>query len=121
MSIILITHDLGVAMGRADEIGVMYAGKIVEQAPAGDLFSNIRMPYTRALMDSIPRLDNSPHTTLACIDGHPPNLADLTKGCCFAPRCSRVQDKCIKEEPLLRSDIKKSHLFACWYPIGGTS
>jgi len=118
MSMILITHDLGVAIGRADEIAVMYAGKIVEQAPAEELFSNIRMPYTRALMASIPRLDNPPHTTLACIDGQPPNLASPAKGCCFAPRCSIAQDKCIKEEPLLRPGIKKDHVFACWYPIG---
>ena len=121
MSMILVTHDLGVAMGRADEIAVMYAGEIVEQAPAIDLFTHMRMPYTRALMDSIPRLDTPPHTILAAIDGQPPNLMEPIIGCCFAPRCSCVQDKCIKKEPLLRSDIKKNHLFACWYPIGEAS
>jgi peptide/nickel transport system ATP-binding protein len=118
---ILVTHDLGVAMGRADEIAVMYAGEIVEQAPAIDLFTHMRMPYTRALMDSIPRLDTPPHTILAAIDGQPPNLMEPIIGCCFAPRCSCVQDKCIKKEPLLRSDIRKNHLFACWYPIGEAS
>ena len=118
MSMILVTHDLGVAIGRANEIAVMYAGKIVEQAPVDDLFTNIHMPYTHALMASIPRLDNPPHTTLACIDGQPPNLANPGKGCSFAPRCSRVQDKCFKAEPVLRTDIKKDHLFACWYPLG---
>ena len=121
MSMILITHDLGGAIGHANEIAVMYAGKIVEQAPAEKLFSNIRMPYTCALMASIPRLDDPPHTTLACIDGQPPNLANPAKGCCFAPRCSCAQAKCIKEEPLLRSDIGKDHLFACWYPLGEAS
>jgi len=122
MSMILITHDLGVAMGRADEIAVMYAGKIVEQAPVEKLFTNIRMPYTRDLMRSIPRLDNPPHTILACIDGQPPDLANPAKGCCFAPRCSSAQDKCFKAEPLLipdlKSELNKDHLFACWYPTG---
>jgi len=121
MSMILVTHDLGVAMGRAHEIAVLYAGKIVEQAPVIDLFTHMRMPYTRALMDLIPRLDTPPHTILASIDGQPPNLTESIKGCCFAPRCSCAQDKCFKEEPVLRSDIKKDHLFACWYPIGDTS
>ncbi len=119
MSMILITHDLGVAAGRACEIIVMYAGKIVEQAPAKELFSNMRMPYTRALMDSIPRLENRPHTTLNSIDGQPPDLIDPPEGCCFAPRCSRVQKRCVEKEPPLMSDQQKDHLFACWYPVGG--
>ncbi len=121
MSMILVTHDLGVALNRSDDIAVMYAGKIVEQAPAKKLISNIRMPYTRALMESIPQLENPPHTRLACIDGQPPNLADPIKGCSFAPRCSRVQDKCLNEQPFLRSGKNENHFFACWYPIGDAS
>ncbi len=119
MSIILITHDLGVAAGRACDIIVMYAGKIVEQAPARELFSNVRMPYTKALMDSIPRLENLPHTTLNSINGQPPDLINPPAGCCFAPRCSRAQKRCIETEPPLISDNRKDHLFACWYPVGG--
>ncbi len=119
MSMILITHDLGVAAGRACDIIVMYAGKIVEQAPAPELFSNVRMPYTKALMDSIPRLENLPHTTLNSINGQPPDLINPHSGCCFAPRCSRAQKRCIETEPPLMSDIRKDHLFACWYPVGG--
>ncbi|MDM8538538.1 ABC transporter ATP-binding protein, partial [Desulfobacterales bacterium HSG17] len=118
MSMILVTHDLGVVAGRATEIAVMYAGKIVEQAPTIDLFTNMRMPYTRALMESIPNLDSPPHTTLTTIDGNPPDLLNPTRGCSFAPRCSHVQKRCLKAEPLLRSDSKKNHLFACWYPLG---
>ncbi len=121
MSIILVTHDLGVAIGRASEIAVMYAGRIVEQAPATDLFTHMRMPYTRALMDSIPLLENPPHTRLFSIGGHPPNLVGSVRGCCFAPRCPRVREHCKKSEPLLRSDTKKDHLFACWYPLGGSA
>ena len=120
MSMILVTHDLGVAAGRAGDIIVMYAGKIVEQAPARELFSNMQMPYTRALMDSIPKLENPPHTPLVSIDGQPPDLTHLSSGCSFAPRCPRVQKHCKEAEPLLRSNSRKDHLFACWHPLGGT-
>ena len=119
MAMILITHDLGVAAGRTSDIIVMYAGRIVEQAPARELFSNMRMPYTRALMDSIPRLENRPHTTLNSIDGQPPDMTSPPRGCCFAPRCSRVRKQCTETEPALMSDSRKDHLFACWYPVGG--
>ncbi len=118
MSMILITHDLGVAAGRAGSIVVMYAGRIVEQAPVRELFSNMRMPYTRALMDSIPSLENLPHTKLNSIEGRPPDLANLPGGCSFAPRCTRVQERCLEAEPTLMSDSRKNHLFACWYPTG---
>jgi len=119
MSMILITHDLGVAAGRAGEILVMYAGRIVEQAPVRELFSNMRMPYTRALMDSIPSIENLPHTKLNSIEGQPPDLTNLPGGCCFAPRCKRVRKRCIETEPPLMSDSRENHLFACWYPTGG--
>lgn len=118
MTMILITHDMGVAAGRANEIIVMYAGKVVEQAPASELFFNMRMPYTRALMNSIPRLENPPHTTLNSINGQPPNLIAPPRGCCFAPRCSRVQARCFEAEPPLASDSRADHFFACWYPFG---
>ena len=120
MSMILITHDLGVVAGRTDDIAVMYAGRIVEQAPARQLFSATRMPYTRALMNSIPRLGNRPHTRLNSIAGHSPDLANLPRGCSFAPRCPRVGKQCIRQMPPLScDDSSKDHLFACWNPMKG--
>lgn len=121
MSMILITHDLGVAAGRANDIIVMYAGRIVEQAPAKQLFSAMRMPYTQALMNSIPRLENRPHTRQNFIEGQSPDLTNLPKGCSFAPRCSRVQKRCKRKEPPLSFDSRQDHLFACWYPVGANS
>src|SRR5262249_1258197 len=86
MSVVLVTHDLGVVAGYANEIAVMYAGKIVERAPTKTLFSATRMPYTEALFNSIPNLENASHTRLRVIQGRPPDLATLPPGCSFAPR-----------------------------------
>ena len=121
MAMILVTHDLNIAACRAHDIAVMYAGKIVEQAPAATLFSNMRMPYTRALTDSIPRLDRPPHTPLNAINGHPPNLLDPVAGCAFAPRCARARKPCYTRPPLLLPGPEDRHRVACWYPIGGTA
>ena len=96
---VLVTHDLGVVAGRADEIAVMYAGKIVEKAPTSVLFSNVRMPYTEALLKSIPRLENQPHTKLEVIAGRPPDLINPPKGCNFSPRCPYAQPRCFEDEP----------------------
>jgi len=117
MAVILVTHDLGVVAGRADEIAVMYAGKIVERAPTRSLFAETRMPYTRALMQSIPRLSDPPGTRLEAIPGRPPQLIDRPPGCAFAPRCPYAQDRCRTEEPPLRSTTSPDHVFACWYPL----
>ena len=119
MAMILITHDLGVAAGRAHDIMVLYGGKIVEQAPAAELFARMRMPYTRALINAVPRIENRPHTKLNPIEGPLPNPADLPAGCSFSPRCPRAKDRCFHKEPLLTSDGSKRHLFACWYPEAG--
>ncbi len=117
MGMVLITHDLGVVANRTDEIAVMYAGRIVEQAPTAELFAHTRMPYTEALLRSIPRLPEPSHTRLRAIPGRPPDLsADLT-GCRFAARCPYVQDRCRAEEPPLRS-AGQGHTFRCWYPVG---
>ena len=121
MSMILLTHDLGVAFSRADEIAVMYAGKIVEQAQADVMFHHIKMPYTKALMDSIPNLDDRPHTFLSSIKGLPPDLTQKMSGCSFAPRCSRARKPCMKKEPVLRHYGDKRHLVACWYPLKETA
>ena len=119
MGMVLVTHDLGVVANRADEIAVMYAGKIVEKAPTRSLFANLQMPYTEALLESIPKLENPSHTRLMAIGGSPPDLVNPPRGCSFAPRCRYAQDRCREEEPELRAvDDDPTHLFACFYPVG---
>lgn len=118
MAMILVTHDLGIAAGRTHDIAVMYAGKIVEQAPATLLFSNACMPYTRALIGAIPRLNQPSHTRLKSISGQPPDLMESAPGCRFAPRCAVAGKKCHKAEPPLKSINGGIHRYACWYPIG---
>jgi peptide/nickel transport system ATP-binding protein len=117
MGMILVTHDLGVVANRTDEIAVMYAGRVVEQAPTAELFAHTRMPYTEALLRSIPRLAEASHTRPRAIPGRPPDLAAEISGCRFAPRCPYVQDRCRTEEPTLRS-AGQGHTFRCWYPVG---
>jgi oligopeptide/dipeptide ABC transporter ATP-binding protein len=118
MAMILVTHDLGVVAGRADEIAVMYAGRIVEKAPTRALFRDMKMPYTEALVNSIPKIDFASHTRLEVIPGRPPNLLDPPVGCKFAPRCKYVRPKCIREEPPLVEAATAGHLYRCWYPVG---
>ncbi|MGZ8752817.1 MAG: ABC transporter ATP-binding protein [Acidimicrobiia bacterium] len=118
MAMILVTHDLGVVAGRTDEIAVMYAGKIVEKAPTRTLFSEMRMPYTEALVRSIPKLADPSHTRLNVIPGRPPDLVNPPKGCNFSPRCPYAQDKCREEEPPLLPAPAVGHEFACWFPVG---
>jgi peptide/nickel transport system ATP-binding protein len=118
MAMILVTHDLGVVAGRADEIAVMYAGKVVEKAPAPVLFSDMKMPYTEALLQSIPKIDEKSHTRLRVIAGRPPQLINPPPGCRFAPRCPYVQDKCRQEEPPLIPGTTPGHEFRCWFPVG---
>jgi peptide/nickel transport system ATP-binding protein len=119
MTTILITHDLGIVAGRCDEVAVMYAGKIVEQAPTGALFAAMRMPYTRALIDSIPRLDRPPHQRLKSIAGRPPPLIAPPPGCRFAPRCAHAVDRCREDEPPLENALADGHRYACWRPLPG--
>ena len=118
MAMILVTHDLGVVAGRTDEIAVMYAGKVVEKAPTRVLFAEMKMPYTEALLKSIPRLENPSHTRLLAITGRPPDLVSPPPGCNFAPRCPYAQERCHIEEPPLMPGQTFGHEFACWYPVG---
>jgi peptide/nickel transport system ATP-binding protein len=118
MAMVLVTHDLGVVAGRADHVAVMYAGKVVETAPTAELFAEVRMPYTEALLKSIPRTNNPSHTRLAAVGGRPPDLVDLPPGCRFAPRCPYAQPRCMAEEPPLRTDTGSGHAWACWFPVG---
>ncbi|GHE04507.1 ABC transporter ATP-binding protein [Streptomyces alanosinicus] len=109
MGLILITHDLGVVADVADRIAVMYAGKIVESAPVRDIYKAPAHPYTRGLLDSIPRLDQKGQELYA-IKGLPPNLLDIPPGCSFHPRCPMAQDVCRTDEPALQevSDVRGS-------------
>ena len=118
MSLILVTHDLGVVAGHTDEIAVMYGGKLVEKAPTRVLFANMKMPYTEALMQSIPKIDDPSHTRLLAIGGRPPDLVNPPQGCRFAPRCMYTREKCLTEEPPLRQADNLHHHYACWYPVG---
>ena len=117
MAMILVTHDLGVVAGRADDIAVMYAGQVVETAPTATLFRNVRMPYTEALLRSIPKLDEPRHARLQAIPGRPPQLIDPPAGCRFAPRCPYARARChVEAPPLVESE--PGHSFRCWYPVG---
>jgi oligopeptide/dipeptide ABC transporter ATP-binding protein len=117
MAIVLVSHDLGVVATRTDEVAVMYAGRVVEQGPTTALFESTRMPYTEALLRSIPRLDDQ-RTRLQAIPGQPPNLLDPPRGCKFAPRCAYAQDRCKQEEPPLTEAELPGHRYACWFPVG---
>ncbi|WP_407111071.1 ABC transporter ATP-binding protein [Streptomyces sp. DSM 116494] len=100
MGLILITHDLGVVADVADRIAVMYAGRIVESAPVHDIYKAPAHPYTRGLLDSIPRLDQKGQELYA-IRGLPPNLMNIPPGCAFHPRCPLARDVCRTDEPPL--------------------
>lgn len=117
MSLVLVTHDLGVVAGNTDKIIVMYAGKIVEIAPTGILFSSMKMPYTEALFQSIPKLEQPSHTRLTTIGGRPPSLVDPAPGCRFSPRCHYSTDICTTQEPELQP-AGNGHFFACHHPVG---
>jgi oligopeptide/dipeptide ABC transporter ATP-binding protein len=116
MAMILVTHDLGVVATRTDEIIVMYAGNIVERAPTDVLFKSMAMPYTEALLNSMPRISNPSHTRLTAIEGRPPDLLHPPVGCPFSARCPYAQDRCFKEKPPL-VEASPGHSYACWYPI----
>jgi oligopeptide/dipeptide ABC transporter ATP-binding protein len=118
MAMVLVTHDLGVVAGRADDVVVMYAGQIVEQAATATLFSNVKMPYTEALLRSIPKLSQPSHTPLTAIPGRPPDLVSPPLGCRFAPRCAYVQDRCREEQPPLVAAATPGHQYRCWFPVG---
>jgi peptide/nickel transport system ATP-binding protein len=118
MSMILVTHDLGVVANRTDDIAVMYAGQIVEKAPTPALFSRMRHPYTEALMRSIPRIHNPSHTRLDAIPGRPPDLVHLPRGCRFAARCRNAQPRCLEENPPLIAAEGSDHQFRCFFPVG---
>ncbi len=112
MAILLITHDLGVVAELADDVVVMYAGKVIEQAPVNELFSNPRHPYTLGLFASLPRVDET-KSRLETIEGSVPPATHFPEGCRFRERCKWAGPECVKEPPLLQ--IGGGHTVACWY------
>lgn len=115
MGLILISHDMGLAATYTDEIIVMYAGRAVEHASTKDLFAHVKMPYTRAFLEAIPRVERSSHAFLPVVEGRPPDLGSLPVGCSFAPRCPKVQDDCREASPPPSRDLS-GHMWACWHP-----
>lgn len=113
MSIIFITHDLGVVAEMCDEVVVMYAGRAAEQADVFKLFESPSHPYTHGLLRSIPKLDSEPRTQLPTIAGSVPSLLDMPQGCRFQNRCEHASDQCLQtpETTLIASD----HKVACWH------
>ena len=117
-AIVLITHDLGVVAEIADEVVVMYAGRVVERAPVAALFADAQHPYTIGLLGSIPQLHRE-QARLAAIEGQVPNPLMPVRGCRFNPRCPFVIDRCRSEEPPLLA-IQPNHHAACWRaPLSG--
>jgi oligopeptide/dipeptide ABC transporter ATP-binding protein len=110
-AVIIITHDLGVVAEMADQVAVMYAGQVVENAPVQTLFASPQHPYTQALLGSVPRLRHWPER-LTTIEGAPPSLTELPPGCPFYPRCEARIDKCEHENPRLLK-VRKDQLAAC--------
>ncbi|MDY8109221.1 ABC transporter ATP-binding protein [Fulvimarina sp. 2208YS6-2-32] len=117
-ALVMITHDLGVVAGIADRVAVMYAGRIVEDAPVFALYERPAHPYTAALLKSIPRVDREA-SAVEPIPGRPPSLASSPKGCAFHPRCRYAKARCASERPPLEA-IKNDRQVACWFPFGVT-
>jgi peptide/nickel transport system ATP-binding protein len=116
-AVIFITHDLGVIAEIADEIIVMYAGRVVEQGTKRDIFYDPQMPYTWGLLGSIPRLDRPRPKRLHTIKGAPPSLINLPEGCKFRPRCPHAFEKCFQEPGLENRVETPGHLDRCWLDV----
>ena len=112
MSVIIITHDLGVVGQVCDRVVVMYAGRIVESAPVEELFDSPKHPYTQGLLRSVPKLGDNVKDRIEPIEGAPPNLTALPSGCRFAPRCTQRFAQC-NDEPQLK-EVDASHMCSCW-------
>lgn len=121
MALVLVSHDLAMVGEWADEIMVMYAGRVVERGPAQDVLRHPRMPYTGALVQAGPLLDSAVHSTLPVIEGRPPDLTRPPVGCRFHPRCPRARERCSSEEPELVRSNTPAHSYACWYPVDGVN
>jgi peptide/nickel transport system ATP-binding protein len=110
-TIVLVTHDMGVQANVADRVGIMYAGKIVEEAPTREIYADPVHPYTRYLIDSLPKFgDKAPRQS---VPGSPPDLSKLPAGCPFHPRCPYALDVCTREMPG-HTSLDACHRVACW-------
>jgi oligopeptide/dipeptide ABC transporter ATP-binding protein len=118
VALIFVTHNLGIVAKMCDRVAVMYAGRIVEQAPVRELFDRPRHPYTRALVGSMPKLGNK--DPLYSIPGQPPNLASLPGGCAFHPRCPEALPRCMSEEPG-ESHLGDGSVARCWLVADGVT
>jgi oligopeptide/dipeptide ABC transporter ATP-binding protein len=114
VGLIFVTHNLGIVAKMCDKVAVMYAGKIVEQQPVRDLFYTPRHPYTRALLDSIPKLGSK--EPLYAIPGQPPDPSALPPGCSFHPRCAHALERCCTEEPG-EQDLGDGRTVRCWLSL----
>ncbi|MBI3374672.1 MAG: ABC transporter ATP-binding protein [Betaproteobacteria bacterium] len=114
VAMLIITHNLGVVARYADRVNVMYAGRIIERATAAELYANPRHPYTLGLLRSVPRLDEPMRERLMPIEGQPPDLTRLPRGCAFAPRCAFRVARCDAEAPVLEAVAGGGHVSACW-------
>jgi oligopeptide/dipeptide ABC transporter ATP-binding protein len=113
VALIIITHNLGVVARYADRVNVMYAGKIIEQGSALQVYHEPRHPYTLGLLHSVPRLDLPRQAKLDPIEGQPPDLTRLGAGCAFRPRCRFAVERCAQEVPSLEL-VGEEHYSACW-------
>jgi oligopeptide transport system ATP-binding protein len=116
MAVIWITHDLGVVASFAQRVIVMYAGYIIEEATAKEVYANPSHPYTLGLLGSLPRVDKGERHRLVSIDGLPPTLGEEPKSCPFAARCTYVIDRCKQENPPL-IPVGPEHRSACWVDV----
>jgi oligopeptide/dipeptide ABC transporter ATP-binding protein len=113
VAMLIITHNLGVVARYADRVNVMYAGRIIEQASAAELYAHPRHPYTMGLLRSVPRLDEPRRARLDPIEGQPPDLTRLPPGCAFGPRCAYRVERCSERAPPL-AGVRAGHRSACW-------
>jgi len=113
-AVIIITHNLGVVARYVDRVNVMYAGNLVETGPTDTIYAEPKHPYALGLLASVPRLDSPRKETLRVIQGLPPNMAQLPKGCPFAPRCDYAMNRCREERPPLE-EVGEDHYRACFY------
>jgi oligopeptide/dipeptide ABC transporter ATP-binding protein len=125
LSLIFITHNLGIVARMCDRIAVMYAGRIVESGPVRTIFNAPGHPYTRALLESIPRIEDGDRLArggrrLAAIDGQPPDLAALPSGCAFHPRCGEVMERCRVEDPPTLG-VAEGQVARCWLVAGAAA
>jgi oligopeptide/dipeptide ABC transporter ATP-binding protein len=119
LALIFITHNLGIVAKMCDQLAVMYAGRVVEAGPVRQIFNAPVHPYTQALLNSIPRLTDD-RRRLTAIDGQPPDLAMMAPGCAFAPRCTRVLDRCRSLEPP-QTSMGDGRQVRCWLSAAGAA